>query len=83
MPFLLFLHVVDPGKETPGNKLHNVEEFIASFKERRKLLYQCQIQIISNGDLIDKLYRTQLNARQRLETFLPATKHLSSPYLFF
>ena len=35
-----FLHVVVPTNETPGNKLRKVEEFLASFKERGKLLYQ-------------------------------------------
>ena len=35
-----FLHVVDPGNETPGDKLRKVEEFISSFKERCHLLYQ-------------------------------------------
>ena len=35
-----FLHVVDPTDETPGHKLRKVDEFLASFKERCKLLYQ-------------------------------------------
>ena len=30
----------DPASETPGHKLHKVDEFIASFKERCKVLYQ-------------------------------------------
>ena len=37
---MAFLHVVDPGNETPGDKLRKVEEFISSFKERCHLLYQ-------------------------------------------
>ena len=35
-----FLHVADPTSETPGQKLRKVEEFLASFKERCKVLYQ-------------------------------------------
>ncbi len=37
---MAFLHVVDPSKQTPGGKLHKVEDFLASFKERCSLLYQ-------------------------------------------
>ena len=35
-----FLHVVDPTNEIPGEKLRKVIEFVASFKERCKILYQ-------------------------------------------
>ena len=35
-----FLHVVDPGTETPGDKLRKVEQFISSFRERCHLLHQ-------------------------------------------
>jgi hypothetical protein len=37
---MAFLHVVDPAEEIASNKLHKVEEFLASFKERCRLLYQ-------------------------------------------
>ena len=35
-----FLHVADPTNEIPGEKLRKVNEFVASFKERCKILYQ-------------------------------------------
>ncbi|XP_028418086.1 piggyBac transposable element-derived protein 4-like [Dendronephthya gigantea] len=37
---MAFLHVVDPTNETPGDKLRKVDEFLASFKQRCKVLYQ-------------------------------------------
>ncbi len=42
-----FLDVVDPANETPGYKLRKVEEFIGSFKERCKLLYQLSQKLAS------------------------------------
>ena len=34
------LHVVDPGMETPGDKLCKISTFIVAFKEKRVALYQ-------------------------------------------
>ncbi len=53
-----FLHVVDPADETPGYKLQKVEEFIASFKERCKLLYQPSQKLAVDERMVKSKHRS-------------------------
>ena len=53
-----FLHVVDPPNETPGSKLRKVEEFLASFKERCKLLYQSTQKMSVDERMVKSKHRS-------------------------
>ena len=53
-----FLHVVDPSNETPGHKLRKVEEFLASFKERCKLLYQPSQKLAVDERMVKSKHRS-------------------------
>ena len=53
-----FLHVVDPSNETPGSMMRKVEEFLASFKERCKLLYQSTQKMSVDERMVKSKHRS-------------------------
>ena len=53
-----FLHVVDPANETPGYKLRKVEEFLAAFKERCKVLYQPMQKLAVDERMVKSKHRS-------------------------
>jgi hypothetical protein len=53
-----FLHVVDPASETPGHKLRKVDEFLASFKERCKVLYQPSQKLAVDERMVKSKHRS-------------------------
>ncbi len=53
-----FLHVVDPTNETPGHKLHKVDAFVATFKERCKLLYQPTQKLAVDERMVKSKHRS-------------------------
>ena len=53
-----FLHVVDPCNETADNKLRKVEEFLAMFKERCKLLYQPSQKLAVDERMVKSKHRS-------------------------
>ena len=57
---MAFLHVVDPANETPGNKLRKVEEFLASFKERCRMLYQPYQNIAVDERMVKSKHRSAI-----------------------
>ena len=53
-----FLHVVDPANATPGYKLRKVEEFLAAFKERCKVLYQPMQKLAVDERMVKSKHRS-------------------------
>ncbi|CAB4039704.1 Hypothetical predicted protein [Paramuricea clavata] len=55
---MAFLHVVDPAEEVASNKLRKVEEFLASFKERCRMLYQPYQNIAVDERMVKSKHRS-------------------------
>ena len=55
---MAFLHVVDPAEEIANNKLRKVEEFLASFKERCRMLYQPHQNIAVDERMVKSKHRS-------------------------
>ena len=55
---MALLHVVDPGAETPGDKLRKVESFIDYFKSRCLDLYQPRRQLAIDERMVKSRHRS-------------------------
>ena len=55
---MAFLHVADPQAEAPGEKLRKVEEFITSFRERCRLLYQPSQNLAIDERMVKSKHRS-------------------------
>ena len=55
---MAFLHVVDPAEEIASNKLRKVEEFLASFKERCRMLYQPYQNVAVDERMVKSKHRS-------------------------
>ena len=53
-----FLHVVDPGNESPGDKLRKVDDLLASFKSRCKVLYQPTQKLAIDERMVKSKHRS-------------------------
>ncbi len=53
-----FLHVVDPANESPANKLRKVDELLASFKEKCKILYQPAQKLAVDERMVKSKHRS-------------------------
>ena len=53
-----FLHVVDPGNESAGDKLRKVDDLLASFKSRCKLLYQPTQKLAVDERMVKSKHRS-------------------------
>jgi len=62
---MALLHVVDPGTETPGDKLRQIESFVDYFKSRCRILYQPRQNIAIDERMVKS--RHQSGIRQYIK----------------
>ena len=55
---MALLHVVDPGTETPGDKLRKVDTFVNCFKSRGGQLYQPRQNLAINERMVKSRHRS-------------------------
>ena len=55
---MALLHVVDPGKEAPDDKLHKVESFINYFKSKCRSLYQPRQHLNIDERMVNSRHRS-------------------------
>ena len=55
---MALLHVVDPGAETPGDKLHKVNSFVNYFKSRCAALYQPRQNLAIDERMVKSRHRS-------------------------
>ena len=57
---MALLHVVDPGNETPGDKLHKVDSFVNYFKSRCADLYQPRQNLAIDEHMVISRHRSEI-----------------------
>ena len=58
---MAFLHVVDPGTETPGDKLLKVDSFVNYFKSRCAKLYQPRQNLAIHEHMVKSRHRSGIH----------------------